>query len=413
MRAGGGQADDDVARGGPRAVDDAVALHHADAEAGEVVVVAVVHAGHLGGLAADERGAREFAAFGDAADDGLGDVDAQFAGGVVVEEEQRLGARHRDVVGAHRDEVDADLVVTPGVDREAQLGADAIRARHQHRPAIAIERHFDQRAEAADAGQDLLAHRLFDDGFDAFDEFVARVDIDAGIAIGQSGFSHVEVAVRRGSSGKNVRYCSQCAHSPSVSSRWVCSHSRIPPPPRARCASSKPTSRRRPILRCRPRPPCASVLVRATGARDAANDPALAGVLAQAQHYVIATRPAAARQQPTTVIFDGAALERDITAAGRTVWGSERPVLLVVLTGGPATGAFEIAPPGRRRARCGREPSRPADHAWRGRKHSDLPATGDIPADAALAAGAALCARTPCSSGTAMRCRMAARGAGR
>jgi len=35
------------------------------------------------------------------------------------------------------------------------------------------------------------------------------------------------------------------------------------------------------------------VLVRATGARDAANDPALAGVLAQAQTYVIATRPAA------------------------------------------------------------------------------------------------------------------------
>ena len=40
-------------------------------------------------------------------------------------------------------------------------------------------------------------------------------------------------------------------------------------------------------------------------------------------------------------MFDAAALERDITAAGRTVWPSERPVLLVVLTGGPALGAFE------------------------------------------------------------------------
>ena len=82
------------------------------------------------------------------------------------------------------------------------------------------------------------------------------------------------------------------------------------------------------------------VLVRATGARDAANDPALAGVLAQAQQYVIATRPAATGSG-TTLVFDAAALERDITAAGRSIWPSERPLLLIVLTGGPATGAFE------------------------------------------------------------------------
>src|SRR3954470_20635381 len=83
-----------------------------------------------------------------------------------------------------------------------------------------------------------------------------------------------------------------------------------------------------------------AVLVRATGARDAANDPALAGVLAQAQTYVIATRPAATGSA-TTLVFDAAALERDIVAAGRTVWNSDRPLLLIVLTGGPATGTFE------------------------------------------------------------------------
>ena len=141
-----------------RAVDDAIALDHADAEAGEVVVVAVIHAGHLGRFAAHQRGAGQHAAFGDAADHRLGDLDAQLAGGVVVEEEQRLGARDDDVVGAHGDQVDADLVVPAGVDGQAQLGADAVGARHQHRPAIAIERHFHQRAEAADAGQHFLAH---------------------------------------------------------------------------------------------------------------------------------------------------------------------------------------------------------------------------------------------------------------
>ncbi|HEU4778783.1 MAG TPA: DUF2066 domain-containing protein [Steroidobacteraceae bacterium] len=126
------------------------------------------------------------------------------------------------------------------------------------------------------------------------------------------------------------------------------------------------------------------VLVRATGARDAANDPALAGVLAQAQTYVLATRPAGTGNA-TTVIFDAAALERDILAAGRTVWSSERPVLLVILTGGPASGAFETR----------RQVESALDSAGNRRGQPinvvrpealNLPTTGDIPTDSALAA---------------------------
>jgi len=126
------------------------------------------------------------------------------------------------------------------------------------------------------------------------------------------------------------------------------------------------------------------VLVRATGSRDAANDPALAGILAQAQTYVIATRPAATGSA-TTLVFDAAALERDITAAGRTVWSSERPLLLIVLTGGPASGAFET----RRQV----EGALDAASNRRGQPISvvrpegvNLPTSGDIPVEAALAA---------------------------
>ena len=126
------------------------------------------------------------------------------------------------------------------------------------------------------------------------------------------------------------------------------------------------------------------VLVRATGARDAANDPALAGILAQAQQYVIATRPATSGNA-TTLVFDMAALERDITAAGRSIWPSERPLLLIVLTGGPASGAFEtrrqvegaLDAAGNRRG----QPIRVARP-----EALSLPMVGDIPADAALAA---------------------------
>jgi hypothetical protein len=126
------------------------------------------------------------------------------------------------------------------------------------------------------------------------------------------------------------------------------------------------------------------VLVRATGARDAANDPALAGILAQAQQYVIATRPAATGNA-TTLVFDMAALERDITAAGRSIWPSERPLLLIVLTGGPAAGAFEtrrqvegaLDAAGNRRG----QPIRVARP-----EVLNLPPIGDIPGDAAFAA---------------------------
>jgi len=127
------------------------------------------------------------------------------------------------------------------------------------------------------------------------------------------------------------------------------------------------------------------VLVRATGARDAANDPALAGLLANAQTYVLGTRPAGSSSS-LVLMFDGAALERDIVAAGRSIWLSERPVLLVILTGGPASGAFES----RRQV----EGALDAAANRRGQPISvarpealSLPVTGDIPADAALAAG--------------------------
>ncbi len=143
-----------------RAVDDAVLLDHADAEAREVVVVAVIHPRHLGGLAADERGAGLRAAFCDALDDGLRDVHPQLAGGVVVEEEERLRALHDDIVRAHGDEVDADRVVPAGVDGEAQLGAHAVSAGDQHRLLVAGGE-LDERAEAADARENFEALGAF------------------------------------------------------------------------------------------------------------------------------------------------------------------------------------------------------------------------------------------------------------
>ena len=64
------QPDHDVAGGEVARAAGSRALDDADAEPGEVVVAAVIEAGQLGGLAADERAAGLAAALGDAGDHG-------------------------------------------------------------------------------------------------------------------------------------------------------------------------------------------------------------------------------------------------------------------------------------------------------------------------------------------------------
>ena len=100
------------------------------------------------------------------------------------------------------------------------------------------------------------------------------------------------------------------------------------------------------------------VLVRATGARDAANDPALAGVLAQAQTVRDCARARAARGSGTTLVFDAAALERDITRGGphrvaaanaRCCWSCSRAGPPRVRSKPVARSKARSMPPGNRR----------------------------------------------------------------
>jgi hypothetical protein len=70
-------------------------------------------------------------------------------------------------------------------------------------------------------------------------------------------------------------------------------------------------------------------LVRATGRRESADDPALASVIADAARYV-QSYTSGPHGEPQ-VVFDAAAVGRALEAAGRGVWGRERPFTLVVL----------------------------------------------------------------------------------
>ena len=141
VQTGRRQADQHIARhdaSGHRSMR--LAIDDADDEAGDVVFAVGVEAGHLRGLAADQRAAVLAAAARDAGDDLLGDVGRQPAGRQVVEEEQRPRALHEDVVDAVVDEIGADRVVPAGHERDLQLRADAVRARHEHRLAEARRR---------------------------------------------------------------------------------------------------------------------------------------------------------------------------------------------------------------------------------------------------------------------------------
>jgi len=100
-------------RGDVGARQQAIAFGGADRKAREVVVALDVHAGHLRRLAAHQRTTGATAAFGDAGHDTTTRLDVEPAAGVIVEEEQRLGALHHDVVDAHRHQVDADVSGTP------------------------------------------------------------------------------------------------------------------------------------------------------------------------------------------------------------------------------------------------------------------------------------------------------------
>jgi hypothetical protein len=175
----------------PGLVEDALLLHHPDAEAGEVVFALGIHPRHLGGLAADQRAACQLATGRNAFDDRRAHFQIQLSAGEIVQEEQRLGALHEHVVDAHRHQVDADGVVLVELEGELQLGADAVGARDQHRLPVFL-RDAAQGAEAADAGHHLAAHGALGERLDRLDERIARVDVDAGVAVGEP-FRHARL----------------------------------------------------------------------------------------------------------------------------------------------------------------------------------------------------------------------------
>src|SRR6516165_591608 len=146
-----------------------------------------VESRHFGGLAADQRAAGFLAAFRNAADHRLRHAKVELPGREIVEKEQGLCTLHHKVVDVHGHKVDADPGIDARLDGELELGAHSIGGGDQYGIFEAARLEIEQAAKSANRAKYALALGPSCKGGNGFDQRVARVDIDASVAIGHAG----------------------------------------------------------------------------------------------------------------------------------------------------------------------------------------------------------------------------------
>ena len=161
-----------------------VFLDDARDEAGKVVIRWRVQPRHLGGLATQQRASVLTAAMRDACDDTFHDGRIELAECDVIQEVERYGTHHEDVVDAVVDEIPTHGIMHPGLDRHLQLRAHTVGARHEHGRTKA-RRHTEHAAKAAEAPTRPWSPRRFDMRLDATLRVVGLVEIDACTAVVQ------------------------------------------------------------------------------------------------------------------------------------------------------------------------------------------------------------------------------------
>ena len=130
-------------------VERLVFLDHADDRPGEIVVAGLIQIRHLCRFAAGERHVVRPAGARDTSDDLLGDLRHEVPRRDVIEERERCGAVHQDVVDGMIDQILADRVVNPGGGGNEDFRPDAICRHHEHGLLETIG-HAHHAAESAD-----------------------------------------------------------------------------------------------------------------------------------------------------------------------------------------------------------------------------------------------------------------------
>ena len=174
-----GQSNHDVADRDAAAINQRLSVDGTDDKAGEIVLAVGIKAGHLRSLTTDEGATVLTTRAREAVDDVLDDVGLQASGCEVIQKKQRPGALDKDVVDAVIDEIDADRAVLVGKERNFELGADSVGARHENRilPCARVE--AKEPAKRADLREYSGGKRRLRQAFDAANGLVGRIDVDA------------------------------------------------------------------------------------------------------------------------------------------------------------------------------------------------------------------------------------------
>ena len=183
VKPGGRQADQRVAGPNRSTVDQPFARNHSDNEPGDIVLAISVEAGHLGGLAAEERTAIFAAGARQAFDDLDGHIRFETACCEIVEKKERLRALHEDVVDAVVDEIDADRSMDAGLKRDSEFGADAIRTGDENGIVHLCRVEAEQSAEGSNLGENAGGERAARQRADPPHDLVASLDVDAGLLV--------------------------------------------------------------------------------------------------------------------------------------------------------------------------------------------------------------------------------------
>ena len=187
MHARAGQPDQHMARGNSVTRQLLAALNRAYAKSSEVIIASCIHARHFRRLAADQRAARLLAAISDARNHTLCNPVFELSSGKIIEEEQRFCALHDQIIDAHCNQINADRVVAIMVNREFDLGSDAVIRCHQQRVIVTSCLGIEKAAKSANLAIRASTGGGLDQGANRLDQSIASGNRYSCAFIGVAG----------------------------------------------------------------------------------------------------------------------------------------------------------------------------------------------------------------------------------
>jgi hypothetical protein len=139
----------------------------------------------LGGFSAEQCATRLPATFCDTGDHLLGDGHVELPAREVVQEKQRPRTGRDHVVDAHRHQIDADRVVLAHRAGQFDLRSDSVGSAHQQ-GVFDVFRQPAQPGKTAHVRDHLGDPCALRQRLDPLHQLVARVDVDARVAVGHA-----------------------------------------------------------------------------------------------------------------------------------------------------------------------------------------------------------------------------------